>query len=521
MSKFLTTAAAVVGAVAIVAAGVATANPGLVIAGTKVATIASIASASAAVLSVGAGVLKPKPSQGGSQTSWRADPQAGIPYPMGRTYLAGNIVYRKAWGKDNQYQTLITVLGGGGPHHAIDQMYVDKQPRAIGGGAVVNIPNYGYMWAGHQLGATPEAVNLFRAPGVPPSWTADCKLSGYAATIVTLKYDTKGVAVDARVTRLAETSANEDAALARLIQQVSARISGLGEVGLEQAFQAVVSRLGKIEGRYTVTIDANGNLNGFQLIGSDAGPGSLNLINTDLRMGSGRIILATPESMLAIGLGFGAQKDLLLWYGPRIALDDCSRSNARMHLPTVGQAYFGGGLSAGKMSTPGETPSLAADAVAAVPWFGSDGRPVQYVCAWSYRSTFERTYPPTAEGRDAYDRDVAAYNATGDQFQSFGQKTVEQPRSTVTLSRTFDGNTYTQLEQVAFTTQRLTFRGIAPSVGDAPGRGTFTTDIGGGFTTRDPVQSTGNRALRLSLSRGFNLGVDGVVQRLSIVAVEE
>ncbi|SEM63061.1 hypothetical protein SAMN05192583_0896 [Sphingomonas gellani] len=213
MSKFLATAAVVVGAVALAATGVgAAASAGLIgtagtaatattaataasfagLSATTLTSVATLAGVAAAGLSFGASALAPKPSQGGSQTSWKADPQAGIPYAMGRTYVSGNIVYRKAWGKDNQYQTLVTVLSGGGPHAAIEQMFVDKEPRAIGAGAVVNIPDYGYMWAGYQLGATPEASALTRAPGAPTGWSADCKLSGYAATVVTLKFDTKG-----------------------------------------------------------------------------------------------------------------------------------------------------------------------------------------------------------------------------------------------------------------------------------------------------------------------------------------
>ncbi len=111
-----------------------------------------------------------------------------------------------------------------------------------------------------------------------------------------------------------QASVTRDNANAQAVQQVTARLDGIGGVGVEQSIETVVDRLGVIEGRYTVTIDANGNLTGFQLIGSDAGPGTLNLINTDLRMGTGRIVLNTGSFMQVQGLGFGKDSDLIEWF---------------------------------------------------------------------------------------------------------------------------------------------------------------------------------------------------------------
>ncbi len=96
MSKVLRGAAIVVGAVALVATGIATANPGLVVAGVKIGTVATVATLSATALSLAATVAakKPKVSQGGNQTEFTANMNQGIPYVMGATAASAVILWR-------------------------------------------------------------------------------------------------------------------------------------------------------------------------------------------------------------------------------------------------------------------------------------------------------------------------------------------------------------------------------------------------------------------------------------------
>ncbi len=319
-----------------------------------------------------------------------------------------------------------------------------------------------------------------------------------------------------------ETAANANLATSKAIDQVRAVIDGVGSVGLQQAFEAVVDRLGKIEGTITWQIDVNGNVTGLKLIGGGQGPGSLNLINTDLKMGTGRVVYNTGTYMKVQGVGFGAAKDLIEWYGPTMAISQCSRANALEYRTTTGDAYYGGSLSVGTLRNGNQSSSLAVDAIADMPSFGSNGKPVRYIASWSYYRETTRTYSADNAGLQAFNQDVASYNATSDDggFTYFGSKNVEQPSSSITLSRSF-GQAYEQLQQRSFTTQQQTFAGLKPVVGAGePGNATFTASIGGGFTVLDPTQSTANRTLRLALSRGFTLP-DGVIQRLSIVAIEE
>jgi|GEM_PF-657790 len=312
-----------------------------------------------------------------------------------------------------------------------------------------------------------------------------------------------------------------DEASAESIRQVRAYLDGIGSVGLQTAFEALVTRTGKLEGRYTLAIDTNGRLQGFVLAGSQNGPASFSLIDTDFLMGKGKIVFDTGTYMKVQGVGFGAAKDLIEWFGPTMAIDKCSRANALEYRTTTGDAYFGGSLSAGTLRNPGQSSSLAADAVAEVPSFGSNGRPVKYVASWSYYREWTAQYAGTADGLKAFNAAVASFNAQSDDagYTYFGAKNVEQPSSSITLTRSF-GAAYQQLQQQSFTTQQQTMVGLKPITNGEPGNATFTASIGGGFTVLDPTQSTANRTLRLALARGFTLS-DGVIQRLSIVAIEE
>lgn len=206
MGKTLRTAAMIVGAVALTATGVgaiaaAAAGPGFTavsVAGVSMSTWTALAAGSGLV-TMATGLAAPGPSLQGSPTKFAADPQAGIPYAIGRTWQSGNIIYRKAHtspGKvPNDRQTFVAVLSGGGPVQQIDAFYADKTQVTFNsaGAATGNYANY--MWQKTQLGATPEAAALSVSSGdgsSPPGWTAQHKLSGYAAAIWTLRWDSKG-----------------------------------------------------------------------------------------------------------------------------------------------------------------------------------------------------------------------------------------------------------------------------------------------------------------------------------------
>lgn len=204
MSKFISKAAMVIGAVALVATGV---GAGIAIAGgtalsavgstaalgLSVSTFATVSSVAGLVAKLTA--ARPKMPNIGSQTSFKADPDGPVPYVIGDTQVGGNIVYWKSHGgNENPYQTLVTVHSACGPIEGYDQTVMDKGDLNFSGGlvGVHKIDGHDRIWQDIQLGATPEAGALVSPVGSPPGWTAASKLPGLAATLITLKYDGKG-----------------------------------------------------------------------------------------------------------------------------------------------------------------------------------------------------------------------------------------------------------------------------------------------------------------------------------------
>lgn len=223
MSKFLRTAAFVVGAVALVvatagigaapaigAAGAGLGAGGAAAAGGVAAVSANIAGISAATMTAIASGLsaaaaltakKPSVSGGGAQSSFKADPSAGIPYAMGRTSTGGNIVFHRAadgWsGKtNNDLSDFVAILSGAGPIDAIESFQSDGVAVTFdGSGNAIPSDFRDFMFQKWQLGASPEAAAINVSAGYssrPSGWTVGHKLSGYAAAMLRLRYDSKG-----------------------------------------------------------------------------------------------------------------------------------------------------------------------------------------------------------------------------------------------------------------------------------------------------------------------------------------
>ncbi len=160
------------------------------------------------------------------------------------------------------------------------------------------------------------------------------------------------VDVDARVTDLVRVQANDNEARAEAIRQVTARLNGNG-VTIEEKIEAIVEATGKITGTRTTAIDINGNLVGYKLIGSEDGPGSFNLINTDLKMGTGRIIFRAGVYEKRGGAIFGANNDLAEWFGlATIPLGQETIANSRWAQAADGQSYIGGANIEASVSGP-------------------------------------------------------------------------------------------------------------------------------------------------------------------------
>jgi hypothetical protein len=178
------------------------------------ATVSAIA-AGASLVATGAtmAIGPPKLSVEGRPEQFKADPQAPVPYIMGRTIAGGYIVHREAYGGEvsdveNPYQAFAIVWSGGGPVQEIESFLVDRTTVTFDGSGAVTTADYvrggePYMWLKTQLGACPEAAALALPSPVSaiPNWGASYKLSGYAAGLWALRFDKKAKIYAAGVPR--------------------------------------------------------------------------------------------------------------------------------------------------------------------------------------------------------------------------------------------------------------------------------------------------------------------------------
>ncbi len=206
MAKALRTAAIVVGAVALVATGVgAIAGVGTAI-GAQAGAIAAIARPAASVLGIAATALASRATArvSGNATEFAADPGSPVPYLIGRTATAGRIVYWREHGSGagstpNDRQTFVAILSGGGPVQQIESFSADRAAISFGAGGNATGTYNRHMWQVTQLGLCPETSHLSLVPNAsddpgtpPPGWTTAHKLSGYAAAMWSLRFDSKG-----------------------------------------------------------------------------------------------------------------------------------------------------------------------------------------------------------------------------------------------------------------------------------------------------------------------------------------
>lgn len=205
--KVVKTAALVIGAVALAATGVGlalgAAGLGSALAGSAMAIGSALGVSGGLVEGVLlgglvmsasslAGSLQPKPSQGGEQTKWKADPYAGIPYTIGRTLVSGNIVHREGYGgSNNTYQQFTTVMSLG-LIQSIDATFANRTTVTFDGGGNAIGTYHNFIYQVTQLGACPEAAALSSPIGGPADWTSAHKLSGKAAVLNTFVFDNKG-----------------------------------------------------------------------------------------------------------------------------------------------------------------------------------------------------------------------------------------------------------------------------------------------------------------------------------------
>lgn len=143
-------------------------------------------------------VLTPQVDAAGSATDWRADPDAAIPFVVGRKAVGGQIVHRDEWGKDNRYQSIVTVYSGAGPVKSFGTCTADGETVTFSGpyGRQSSGTWNDIFWGEYSLGAQPSSAlqspsdqNDPTIGGTMPAWGSSYKLSGKACAMHTMAMD--------------------------------------------------------------------------------------------------------------------------------------------------------------------------------------------------------------------------------------------------------------------------------------------------------------------------------------------
>ncbi|MFT4076840.1 MAG: hypothetical protein QM647_15045 [Asticcacaulis sp.] len=138
----------------------------------------------------------------GSQTSFSADTDAGIPFVLGRSGVGGDCVFKYPFGPNNKHLIFFVALSAASTPtgvQAIEAFTANKTtvPFTASTGAVSDTSNdfHSRMWMKTQLGLGPSPV--IPQPTEPATdsswtsiWTSAHKLSGYCAAAWDIEYDT-------------------------------------------------------------------------------------------------------------------------------------------------------------------------------------------------------------------------------------------------------------------------------------------------------------------------------------------
>lgn len=194
-------AAAGVGLLGASAAAAASSAGTLTLFGVSVATLGQVGAGLTALAALT--TKRPDVQTGGNPVQQTYDPQAGIPYAVGRTAVGGRIVYGTTTPENNKYRLFYSILSGGGPIAGVEGFYANNELVSFtadsGEGASGTYLNR--MWQVRRLGAPGDTALRFTATGSkdtpanhggnPPEWTLSHKMTGYAVALTACEYDTK------------------------------------------------------------------------------------------------------------------------------------------------------------------------------------------------------------------------------------------------------------------------------------------------------------------------------------------
>ena len=157
--------------------------------------VAAIAGPVAVVAGVAGALTAKKPPARGSTSQVQIGVNLPTPYPMGRTYIGGNLIHDvgyggKVSGVPNPYATM-TFVYGLGPIKGIESFQADFAPIPLNGNAATGYYG-GSIYIDRLLGNQPEARALAANWAGEPGWSAAHKLSGKVCAKWSFRFDKNG-----------------------------------------------------------------------------------------------------------------------------------------------------------------------------------------------------------------------------------------------------------------------------------------------------------------------------------------
>ena len=226
----------------------------------------------------------------------------------------------------------------------------------------------------------------------------------------------------------------------------------------------------------------------------------------------------TGSAALAIGGPFGSDS-LIFWTGPAMAPGAMTKANAKLWFDQSGDAYFGGSLSAGTLTTKAATSDTSAAAQVETAVFGSNGGTIKVTLSYSYSST--QSTPYAAGNISGYNNAKSTIPNVVNSDGEFTASGNDPGTATIDLYRSVNGGALTKV--TTLTVQgNWHDMGIAPN-GDDPGVINYADSAGGSLTFTDPQQVAQNRQYQAVMtSRNPEYAfAGGISQNISIICVEQ
>ena len=219
------------------------------------------------------------------------------------------------------------------------------------------------------------------------------------------------------------------------------------------------------------------------------GDGSL---NATMNLGTGKIVFDNGTYVKVQGVGFGSMNQFIEWFGPKVDYNLMTESNAISFIKTNGDAYFGGTLHSGTLTTAGTTSDQTNSASIEVGPFGSNGGSIVVTQSYSFSANYEDLTP----------------GATC-------PASMAQPSATIILERKEGSGNWATVAT----------RSVSGSATCEVMEGVKRTfeNMSGSWTYTDPVQSTSDRTYRFTIQSRSSFHVQANVndQKLTLRTIEE